>query len=686
MFGYTGSILHLNLSKKTISTIETEKYGQWIGGHGIAAAIFFDLVKDKTVKAFDPENTLVLMSGRFAGTLAPAASRMEIVGVQSQTFPHEWFGSANMGGRFPAMLKYAGFDGIVIEGQAESPTWINITDGKVGFEEATGLWGLDTYDTQRVIFRKVLSQRDERREGGTAQLPAVLAIGPAGENLSRIGTIQQGAGSAFGQGGFGGVWGAKNLKAISALGSGSVEVADPRGLFDTTLWARATFGADLNDPQINPWQEYITSHFGGHPGRRWAEFDKQRRPHGCFGCHLNCRPRTSSTLGNDGVCIKARWYQTFDIEKHGRVTEITGKATELFDRMGINAFEVGVNVHYLLALRDRGLLGKGAEIATDIDLDRLGETDFITDLLHKIAFRKDIGADLAEGFPRAAERWGRVEEDLKTGILKAAAYGYPIHYDPRTEAYWGYASVVSSRDINCHDFNVAAYWMPNLDITAGRTPVVTAEEASRIIASKCAPYHDPQMIDFSEENVYSLHMAHTTAWLLHYASFWKRSCGLCDNAFADFINPYGPDNAGITPAGEIRLFQNISGEDTDFTGSIAIGHKIFTLDRAIWTLQGRHRDQEVFPEYMYNVPSQGVSYIPGQDPCCYMPVFEKGRWEYRNVVPRHLDREKVESWKTVFYELEGYDQETGWPTRQILESFGMDEVKKEIDAKGKLLG
>jgi aldehyde:ferredoxin oxidoreductase len=226
--------------------------------------------------------------------------------------------------------------------------------------------------------------------------------------------------------------------------------------------------------------------------------------------------------------------------------------------------------------------------------------------------------------------------------------------------------------------------MPNLDITAGRTPVVTAEEASRIIEAKCAPYHDPQMIDFSEENIYSLHMAHTTAWLLHYASFWKRSCGLCDNAFADFINPYGPDNEGITPAGETRLFQNITGEDTDFADSIAIGHKIFTLDRAIWTLQGRHRDQEVLPEYMYNVPSQGVSYIPGQDPCCYMPVFEKGRWEYRNVVPRHLDREKVESWKTIFYELEGYDPETGWPTRQILESFGMDGIKNEMDAKGKL--
>ena len=106
---------------------------------------------------------------------------------------------------------------------------------------------------------------------------------------------------------------------------------------------------------------------------------------------------------------------------------------------------------------------------------------------------------------------------------------------PRTEAYWGYASIVSSRDVNCHDFNVAAYWMPTLDIMNDKEPLVPAAELARIVASKTIPYNDPKMIDFSDKNLYSAHMAKTTAWLLHYSLFWKQSCGLCDNAFADFL-------------------------------------------------------------------------------------------------------------------------------------------------------
>jgi aldehyde:ferredoxin oxidoreductase len=54
------------------------------------------------------------------------------------------------------------------------------------------------------------------------------------------------------------------------------------------------------------------------------------------------------------------------------------------------------------------------------------------------------------------------------------------------------------------------------------------------------------------------------------------------------------------------------------------------------------------------------------------------------VVPRHLDRDRVESWKTTFYQLEGYDPRTGWPTRDILQSFGMEKIMDEMADRGKL--
>ena len=113
------------------------------------------------------------------------------------------------------------------------------------------------------------------------------------------------------------------------------------------------------------------------------------------------------------------------------------------------------------------------------------------------------------------------------------------------------------------------------------------------------------MLDFSDENLYSLHMARTTAWLLHYSLFWKQSCGLCDNAFADFINPYGEGNRGLTPEGEPRFLEAVTGEGTGLRRLHGAGRRILNLDRAIWALQGRHRDQEVFPEFVYTRDADG---------------------------------------------------------------------------------
>ncbi len=61
--------------------------------------------------------------------------------------PIEWFNRSNWGGRLTAELKYAGWDGIVIEGVSDEPVWINIVNDKVSIEGEKGLWGLDVVDT-----------------------------------------------------------------------------------------------------------------------------------------------------------------------------------------------------------------------------------------------------------------------------------------------------------------------------------------------------------------------------------------------------------------------------------------------------------------------------------------------------------------------------------------------------------
>lgn len=255
--GYAGKILRINLTKKAVSFIPTADYAQWVGGHGMGSAIFWDLVQDKAISGFDPRNVVTIMTSPLTGTLTPGASaRTEVQGIGVQSSPIEWFTRSNFGGRFGAMLKYAGWDGIVIEGRAETPVWVDIRDDAVTIESAAGLWGLTTWETQNKIWDHVCGDAlDDWTDIGTAgdskrttQRPAVMAIGPAGENLCRIACIVHDAGNASGQGGFGAVWGAKNLKAVSVIGTGSIPVADPKALISARLWAQKTYAVDANDP------------------------------------------------------------------------------------------------------------------------------------------------------------------------------------------------------------------------------------------------------------------------------------------------------------------------------------------------------------------------------------------------------------------------------------------------------
>ena len=103
---------------------------------------------------------------------------------------------------------------------------------------------------------------------------------------------------------------------------------------------------------------------------------------------------------------------------------------------------------------------------------------------------------------------------------------------------------------------------------------------------------------------------------------------------------------------------------------------------------------EKFPEYIYTVDCKGRPYssgcegrtseVPGQLPPYYMPTKENGKWDYRSVSPRHLDRTKFEGWKKLFYELEGWDPKTGWQTRGTLETLGLKNVANELENMGKL--
>ena len=190
------------------------------------------------------------------------------------------------------------------------------------------------------------------------------------------------------------------------------------------------------------------------------------------------------------------------------------------------------------------------------------------------------------------------------------------------------------------------------------------------------------MIDYSDEGIYSESMAKTVAWHRHYTRFYKQSIGFCDWAWSDIINDYRPDKRGLTPAGEVKFINAVVGKDMSFEEGMETGRKIWNIDRAIWILQGRDRKMEVFPPYTYDtpaVPMEGAGGLP-----VILPAYENGQWTYKNVTGRMLDRAKVEEWKTRYYKLEGWDPETGWPTRGTLEALDLGHVADELEKNKKL--
>jgi aldehyde:ferredoxin oxidoreductase len=682
--GYSGKILRVNLTKKSIGALDTAQYEEYGGGHGLGSAIFWDLAGDQLpFSAFDPRNVVTVMAGPFSGVVVPAAAgRCEVQGLGPYPYPVEWFTRSNFGGRFSSQLKYAGWDGVVIEGASEDPVWINIINDKVTLESARTLWGLDVLETQEEIWRRVVpgARFGEWVATGasyTTQKPAVLCIGPAGEVKARIASLIHDAGNGAGQGGFGAVFGSKKLKAISVLGTGDVAVADPSALMEARLWYRQ-FQYDVDTPKLEKTPNaFVFSPVNNSPAddqflNKRAPFEPAR-PQACAGCPKACRQRMAGGISNESSCADTQW--PMGLQGTRKDKEL---ANDLVQHCGINVFEWRTMLGYLNSLYKRGYLGPGKQIDADLPMKSYNTLEFVQTLVRKISRREGIGDVLSNGCARAAEAWGRYKEDTDSGVLNLPNWGYSDHYEPRIEVEWSYGSILGDRDINEHSFNFPFHHMPGTMAGAKLDPVLSADKAVELIASKVAPYAgDPFMFDYSEgpTGVYSDHRVKTIAWHRHYTRFWIQSALFCDWVWPLFFCPNTADKSGPTPDGEPRFFNAVTGGKISFADGVEVGRKIWNIDRSIWILQGRHRDMEVHAGYVYTVPSRG-NYL--------LPAFENGRWTYAANAKRVLDKARFEEWKSKYYEFEGWNAASGWPKRNTLERMGLKIIADTLQTKGKL--
>ena len=739
--GHVGKILRVNLTTGVIDSIPTEKYEQWIGGFGMGMAVWFDEIDhdyitdtyDKT--AFEPDNVLGLFTGPQQGTLAPSGSRCEVIGLSPQSSPRPQLSRSNFGGKFGAFMKFAGFDGIIVKGASKTPVWLNIVNGVCTIEDATAMWGHDSYETQELIWQ-TMNFGDWRSLGSgpdageSTQRPAVVTIGQAGETLSRIASLQHETGSGAGCAGLGSVMGSKKLKAISCLGSGSVPIADPYALMDARMWLRNVVSS--NPAQVPAIGGAVNS---PKPGLGWSPgwgVTNQGRPMSCYGCDQGCRQNTKGTspdgfpLGAGMQCVDTYIAQTEDKALNGgNCTDYSAYGDTYVQRYGINDFEMSsmcsqkVSAETLKArggqswlrkLWDQGVIGpigSGKKVETSLDFTQEHTKDFIVELLRRVACAEEIGADIAMGQVRCAEKWGVLEEEMMSGSMNMIYWAGETHWG--IYPVWSYAGLFQTRDCNMHfhnNVNQGAVASLTATGTALTTVRKNAQDRTNALIALAYPWHDPLMCDQSQTGVYSLGMAHYVAFSQNMMKFWRDCVMTCDQNpvwknFAHDLGDADPNQVhGLLPAFFTKFFSAVTGLNWTWEQGLDMGKKVWDFERAILALHGRHRNEEYWPpyppydSYVYHdgqpylqTAASGGSPTSPQVETVWDPTLNSGAGGYTEAMTQFpFDRTQFDNFKTLYYGVEGWDTATGRPTRDGLEADGLGYVADVLEAKGRLGG
>ncbi|MBN2284732.1 MAG: aldehyde ferredoxin oxidoreductase family protein [Deltaproteobacteria bacterium] len=402
----TGHIDHMDVSP--------EDRRRFLGGKGIALKILHDAIRPGT-DPMSPDNILVMMTGPTAGTPSPAGGRFIVAGKSPLT---GIFGSSLAGGRVGLSLKRAGFDGIVIRGCSDSPVYIKVTDDGAVIEDASSLWGMDTYQVQE----------ERKHEGDWA------VIGPAGEHLVRYAVIVSGR-RVSGRCGLGTVMGSKNLKGIVARGGRKFRPADP-GLFEKAV-KRAqekvashpntgTQLRELGTPQnvmlygtsgITPVRNFSVSNFDKiqHLSAEKIKNEHYVKNHGCVGCPIQCG-RMGRYGGRELVSPE---YETIGLMGSNLMIDdlsMVAEWNDILNRLGMDSISAGGTIGFAMELMERGMLSGTLSF---------GSASGISELLQDIAYRRGLGDELAEGVKRLSEKYSGEDFAIHVKGLEMAAY------DPR---------------------------------------------------------------------------------------------------------------------------------------------------------------------------------------------------------------------------------------------------------------
>jgi aldehyde:ferredoxin oxidoreductase len=613
--GYVGQILRVDLTKQQVTKepLREEWARDFLGGVGYSARLYYDEVPGK-IDALGPENKMIFMTGPVNGTMIPAASRASVCAKSPMTgsFFHSIFG-----GYFGPEFKFAGYDGIVIEGKAERPVYLWINDGKVEIRDAGHLWGKNPFKAQEIL----------RKEIGDDEIH-IATIGRAGEEGTPYAMILLDM-RAAGRGGIGAVMGSKNLKAIAVRGTGGVTVPNLLRVYNTSIRLNelvagnaavqglADYGTPRNTASLNAagilgtrnWQTESFDKIDGITGETMKD-KVVKGDRACFACSINCTKYSVVPSGPYKSIINGPDFET--IYGFGSICcvdsiEALCKADEICDEYGIDLINASMAVAWAMECFEKGVFT--LKETEGIDL-RFGNADAMLEMTEKIGKREGLGALLAKGTREAARIVGQGSERW---TIQNKGIDYPGHScRPFPAAAVGYAT--GPRGGSHHDIRT--------------TPEKLGLFERKTLEGKGAL------------------AAEINHWLI-----------FCDSALlCHLAEPiWGP--AALNP-NAFEAVNAVTGWNLDYEGARRMAERQWNMIRCCAAREGFTRDDDRIPIRFMEEP------IPDG------PM--KG-----SIIPK----ETLERLKDDYYTYRGWDLKTGNPTKEKLIELGLDFVIPDLYVK-----
>jgi aldehyde:ferredoxin oxidoreductase len=438
MNGWNGKVLEIDLTTLTSKTypLDMEMAHKFIGGRGLGARLLWDLVGPE-VEPLSPENVLIFTNGPLTGTGYQTSNRFSVSTKSPLTGT---ILDANSGGYWGMQFKKSGYDVLIVRGKADKPVWIEIRQDEVHFQDASDLWGLGVF-----AVTEELGQDNNKRN--------VMCIGPAGENLCRIASIMNDRERALARGGTGAVMGSKNLKAIVVEGKDRPEIVDKERfkfmLYETrkllaanpvTSQALPEFGTVvlmniMNNIGALATRNHQQTQFEGAEAISGEELtDKYLvKNTACWACPIGCtRLSKTDKVEGEGPEFETTWAfgAQCGVDDLAAIIEVNA----LCNDMGLDTISAGSTIACAMELSEKGYL--------DSDL-RFSRADLLAHLVTDMAFRRDLGGELAEGSLRLATKYGHPEMSMSVKGMEMPAY------DPRGLQGQGLLYATSNRG-GCH--------------------------------------------------------------------------------------------------------------------------------------------------------------------------------------------------------------------------------------------